>query len=133
LTCSLITSWRCESVPALLLAAARAARHMPSLEIMEIYNAQAGDGGGIFTYIHDKEGSLICWESTWKWEFPPEVIRVWQRAAKIHGKGGFEHSSNQINKRELRWAGRIVSLLRTRVTAVHPFTYGNMMNGLNCM
>lgn len=132
LTCSRIVPWSCESVSTVLVAAARAARHMPNLEIMEIYNAE-GQNGGIFTYIHDKEGSLICWESTWKWELPPEVIRVWQRAAKVHGKGGFDHSSSRIRKHDLNWAGRIVSLLRTRVTVVHPFTYGNMMNGLNYM
>lgn len=133
LTSSRITPWSCQSVSALLVAAARAARHMPRLEIMEIYNAEPRDIGGIFTYIHDKEGSFLCWEATWKWELPPEVIRVWQRAAKVHGKGGFDHSSSQISKQDLKWVGRIVSLLRTRVTVVHPFTYGNMVNGLNYM
>lgn len=133
LTCSRIMPWSCESVPELLVAAARAARHMPNLEIMEIYNAESQNNGGIFTYIHDKEGSLICWESTWKWKLPPEVVRVWQRAAKVHGKGSFDHSSNRIGKHDLKWAGRIISLLRTRVTVVHPFTYGNMVNGLNYM
>lgn len=132
LTCSHMVPWFSESVLEVLVAAARAARHMPNLEIMEIYNAQE-QIGGIFTYIHDNEGSLICWESTWKWKLPPEVIRVWQRAAKVHGKGGFDHSSNRIPTRDLKWAGRIVSLLRTRVTVVHPFTYGNMVNGLNYM
>ncbi|KAL6886057.1 hypothetical protein GGI43DRAFT_418414 [Trichoderma evansii] len=118
--------------PPLLLAAARAARHMPNLEIMEIYNA-GSQYGGIFTYIHDKDGSLIHWESTWNWEFPPEVIRVWQRASKVHGKGVFDYSSNRIERRDLKWGGRILSLLRTRATVVHPYTYGNMMNGLNYM
>lgn len=133
LTSSLFTPHSCDRIPPLLLAAARAARHMPSLEIMELYNADPVYGGAIFTCINDKEGSIICWESTWKWELPPDVIRAWQRAAKMHGKGVFEYSSNRIDKRDLKWAGRIISLLRTRVTVVHPITYCNMMNGVNYM
>lgn len=132
LTSSLITPSSTGRVPALLLAAARAARHMPSLEIMELYNAETAYGG-IFAYIHDEEGSIIRWESSWKWEFPSEVIWIWKMTAKVHGTDIFDHSSDRIQKRDLGWPGRIISQLRTRVTVVHPFTYCNMMNGLNHM
>lgn len=119
-------------LPTLLMAAARAACHMPRLEIMEIYNAQALYGG-IFTYIHDEEGSVIQWESTWKWEIPCDIIVMWRRTARIHGTEILEYNSDEIESRDLGWPGRIISLLRTRKTVVHPFTYGNMMNGLNSM
>ncbi|PON25322.1 hypothetical protein TGAM01_v205616 [Trichoderma gamsii] len=117
-------------VPSLLMAAARAARHMPSLAIMELYNAGFGYGG-IFTYIHDEEGSIIQWESTWKWELPSDVIDIWRMTARVHGTEILEHNSGRITSRDLGWPARIISLLRTRETVVHPFTYCNMMNGLN--
>lgn len=119
-------------LPTLLMAAARAARHMPKLEIMELYNAETWYGG-IFTYIHDEEGSIVQWESNWKWEFPPDVIRIWQMTARVHGADVLDHRLERIASRDLGWPGRIMSLLRTRATVVHPMTYGNMMNGLNHM
>ncbi|KAM0445245.1 hypothetical protein ACHAO4_009842 [Trichoderma viride] len=119
-------------VPFLLMAAARAACHMPRLEVMELYNAKSGYGG-IFTYIHDEEGSIIQWESTWKWELPYDVIHTWKMTAKVHGTDVLEHKSDRIESCDLGWPARIISLLRTRETVVHPFTYGNMMNGLNHM
>lgn len=132
LTSSLISPNDDRRLSDLLIAAARAARHMPSLEIMELYNAEAGYGG-IFTYIHDEEGSIIRWDSSWKWKFPSEVIYIWKMAAKVHGTDVFDQSLDLIRKRDLGWPGRIISLLRTRFTVVHPLTYGNMMDGLNYM
>jgi hypothetical protein len=132
LTSSLITPPSWERVPTLLIAAARAARHMPNLEIMELYYTETKHAG-IFTYIHDKEGSIIYWESTWKWEFPSEVIAVWKRVAAVHKTTVFDYSANRIERGDFKWPGSIVSLLRTRATVVHPLTYGNMMNGLNFM
>lgn len=117
-------------IPFLLMAAARAARHMPRLAITELYNASSGYGG-IFTYVHDEEGSIIQWESTWKWEFPSDVIDAWRMTARVHGTDVLEHKSDRIESRDLGWPARIISLLRTRETVLHPFTYGNMMNGLN--
>ncbi|KAL7918271.1 hypothetical protein ACQKWADRAFT_304583 [Trichoderma austrokoningii] len=131
LTSSLIRP-HCSSLPSLLEAAARAASHMPKLEIMELYHA-AESHGGIFTYIHDEEGSMVLWECNWKYELPSDVINAWKVAARVHGTDILENTSDWIGSRDLGWPGRIISLLRTRETVVHPFTYGNMMNGLNHM
>lgn len=116
----------------LLLAGARAAQYMPRLEVMELYNVDP-EGGGIFTYIHDKEGSHIYWKSIWKWEFPPEVITEWRTAAATHGTYCFDYDSDFIDVYDLGWPGRILSLLHTRTMVVHPFTYCNMMDGYNFM
>lgn len=130
LTSSVIAPGFMERVTHLLLAAARAAQHMPKLEIMELYYASSNNGG-IFTYIHDEQGSLMCWESTWKWEFPPDVVADWKRASAVHGAKVFDYRETRLTKDDLSWPGSIVSLLRARMTVVHPLTYGNMMNGLN--
>ncbi|KAL6886056.1 hypothetical protein GGI43DRAFT_388685 [Trichoderma evansii] len=103
----------------LLLAAARAAQHMPKLEIMKLYNAETDYDrtfiyGGIFTYIHDKEGSHIYWKGTWEYEFPLEVIDEWRTAAATHGTDVFGYQSSMIEEDDLGWPGRIVSMLRTR-------------------
>lgn len=126
---SCVLSPHSSSFPFLLMAAARAARHMPRLAIMELYNARSGCGG-IFTYIHNEEGSIIQWESNWKWEFPSDVIDVWKMAARVHGTDVLEHKSDRIESRDLGWPARIISLLRTCETVLYPFTYRNMMNGL---
>ncbi|KAL7784535.1 hypothetical protein V8C37DRAFT_395764 [Trichoderma ceciliae] len=110
LTSSVITPHSSDKITPLLLAAARAARHMPKLEVMEVYYAQTKHGG-IFTYIHDNEGSVICWESTWKWKFPPEVISAWKRAADVRSAKAFDYHRNLIMREKLRWPGSILSLL----------------------
>ncbi|PNP52477.1 hypothetical protein THARTR1_06945 [Trichoderma harzianum] len=136
LTSAVMSPWRTAGIPPLLLSAARAARHMPKLEIMELYNI-TWNSGAIFTYIHDSTGSILCWDSTWKWKLPPGVISVWKRVADVHGTKVFEHEENMIkptgsNRRG--WSGdAIMSLLRTKTTVVHPITYGNMMDGRNFM
>lgn len=130
LTSSVISPHSCDRIPPLLIAAARAALHMPKLEVMELYYVMKNHGG-IFTYIHDKEGSIMCWESTWKWEFPPQVKSVWRQAAHVHGAKAFEHDEGLITVDGMGWGSTIVSMLRTRATVVHPLTYGNMINGLN--
>ncbi|TFB01838.1 hypothetical protein CCMA1212_006325 [Trichoderma ghanense] len=130
MTSAVLTSRRCNEIPPLLTAAARAACHMPKLEVLELYYV-APKHGAIFTYIHDEEGSIVCWESTWKWTLPSEVVSAWRQAAAFHGTGELTHEERCIPKSQLRWGGSIVSLLRTRTTVVHPITYGNMMNGLN--
>ncbi|KAH6603936.1 hypothetical protein Trco_007382 [Trichoderma cornu-damae] len=132
LTSSVITPRSLDKIPPLLVAAARAAQHMPNLGIMELYYAGTKHGG-IFTYIHDEQGSIICWESTWKWNFPLEVVHDWKKAAAVHGAVAFEFQEELIPRQYLRWPGSILSLLRTRETVVHPMTYANMMNGLNYM
>ncbi|UKZ78322.1 hypothetical protein TrVFT333_006058 [Trichoderma virens FT-333] len=135
LTSAVITPERKDEIPSLLIAAARAARHMPKLEIMELYYVSRNHGG-IFTYVHDSTGSILWWDSTWEWKFSPNVISVWKRAANVHGAKLFEHEESLIQLKGddgMGWDGTILSLLRTRTTVVHPITYGNMMNGQNFM
>lgn len=133
LTSALISPWRSAELPPLLISAARAACHMPKLEIMELYNFK-WNYAGIFTYIHDSTGSILRWDSTWEWEFPPEVIYVWKSVADVHGTQVFKHEENLIKspgENEGGWNGDTISLLRTKTTVVHPITYGNMMDGHN--
>ncbi|KAL7952290.1 hypothetical protein V8C34DRAFT_323869 [Trichoderma compactum] len=135
LTSAVISPQRKAKIPPLLVSASRAARHMPKLEIMELYYI-TWNHGAIFTYIHDSTGSILCWDSTWKWNFPPEVISVWKRVADVHGTKVFEYEENLIKSRGKnrgRGGDIIMSLLRTKTTVVHPITYGNMMDGHNLM
>ncbi|KAL7930178.1 hypothetical protein V8C35DRAFT_283751 [Trichoderma chlorosporum] len=133
LTSAIISRQRQDEIHPLLIAAARAARHMPNLEIMELYY-MARREGGIFTYVHDSAGSILWWDSTWEWKFSPDVISVWKKAAGVHGAKAFEYEENlmEIEAEHITgWHASLVSLLRTRTTVVHPITYCNMMNGQN--
>ncbi|KAL6790421.1 hypothetical protein GGI42DRAFT_358682 [Trichoderma sp. SZMC 28013] len=135
LTSPVISPGREDEIPLLLVSAAEAARHMPKLEIMELYYVTL-NYGGIFAYVRDSAGSNLCWDSTWEWNFPPDVISEWKMVADFHGASVFKYEENLIEptgKHGRGWNGDIISLLRTKTTVVHPITYGNMMDGRNFM
>ncbi|PTB53088.1 hypothetical protein M431DRAFT_88554 [Trichoderma harzianum CBS 226.95] len=135
LTSPVISPERKDEIPLLLVSAAKAACHMPKLEIMELYYV-TWNHGAIFAYVHDGAGSNLYWDSTWEWSFPPDVISSWKGVADVHGASVFEHEENLIQRTEKHgrgWNGDIMSLLRTKTTVVHPITYGNMMDGCNFM
>ncbi|KAH0490056.1 hypothetical protein TgHK011_001541 [Trichoderma gracile] len=136
LTSPSITARRCFELPGLLTAAAWAACHMPKLEVLELYYI-APKHGAIFSYVHDKEGggssSIARWQSTWEWTMPPAVVSAWRQAAEVHGAKELTQEESRIADCELRLSGSIISRLHTRRTAIHPITYGNMMDGRNHM
>ncbi|UQC81849.1 uncharacterized protein CLUP02_07335 [Colletotrichum lupini] len=75
----------------LLLSAARAARRMPKLRVMELWNAreQYIISAGCFCYSIEKgDTPTFTWESTWDFEIEEATKAAWIDAAKSHSPVG---------------------------------------------
>lgn len=74
-----------EEINDLLQAAGKAARHMPLLEVMELYNADRTSAGA-FTYartadpgyVSTENTSMMIWKATWRLEMDHRVRQTWQ-------------------------------------------------------
>ncbi|RYP25400.1 hypothetical protein DL767_008422 [Monosporascus sp. MG133] len=65
-----------EAINNLLQAAGHAARRMPLLEVMEIYNASRTSAGA-FAYVRTEDTSIVIWKSTWAFEMETRVRTTW--------------------------------------------------------
>ena len=65
----------------MLQAAAAAARKIPQLETMEIWNGRKGLAA-LFKYqaFHDKQRAIIIWRGTWVLTMEPSILRAWKAA-----------------------------------------------------
>ncbi|EXF82903.1 hypothetical protein CFIO01_01273 [Colletotrichum fioriniae PJ7] len=89
----------------LLLSAARAARRMPKLRAMELWNAreQYIISAGCFRYSIEKDGTpRFTWESTWDFEIEEATKAAWIDAAKSHSSHGLIFEVRKIPA-ELPW------------------------------
>lgn len=72
-----------EHVNAVLLLGAKAAKHMPSLQMMELYKVDQF-GAAVFRYTADMRSTTASWESTWEFRAEPIVREVWADVARKH-------------------------------------------------
>ncbi|KAL2758563.1 hypothetical protein ACRALDRAFT_207704 [Sodiomyces alcalophilus JCM 7366] len=75
-----------ERLDAVFLAAGRAAKRMPQLRAMEIYNV-CKHSAGVFRYMVTEGASgtpSIGWAGTWQYEMGENVKRVWGEVAQAH-------------------------------------------------
>jgi hypothetical protein len=72
----------------LFLVAAKAARLMPALRAMEIFNTSycSGDSSGIFRYFVDADADVatIGWEGSWTVHINDNVELMWRKVAQAH-------------------------------------------------
>lgn len=118
-----------EDISAMLCGAGKAAKNMPQLQAMEIYNANTRDAG-VFRYLVVKNTPIISWSSTFDFKLDKAVKAVWRQVAlqgtrqepmifdevktwnyTITGPEGFLHSD-----------------LATREMVLHPVSSTIMMN-----
>jgi hypothetical protein len=67
----------------LLQAAGNAAKRMPELRAMELYNARKHEAGA-FLYLVSPESTIASWESTWKFKVSDGVKQTWRNVARQH-------------------------------------------------
>lgn len=69
----------------LLMDAAGAARKMPMLRTMEIWNGREGLAA-LFRYqtTGDGQPATITWRSTWEFKLASSVFQAWERTAELH-------------------------------------------------
>ncbi|KAF6838871.1 hypothetical protein CPLU01_02141 [Colletotrichum plurivorum] len=72
-----------EHVNAVLLLGAKAAKHMPSLQMMELYKVDQF-GAAVFRYTADMRSTTASWESTWEFRAEPIVREYWADVARKH-------------------------------------------------
>ncbi|KAK5989002.1 hypothetical protein PT974_10500 [Cladobotryum mycophilum] len=119
-----------DSITRLLLAAGRAAKNMPNLKGLEIYNVHDLDGG-VFRFRVTDEVTVVSWVSSWKFELSEEAIQPWREMYEQSRSQSFEVRVFAERKRFLEWPSCILPVLYSRKIVVHPVTYCNMMNGNN--
>ncbi|KAK1658430.1 hypothetical protein BDP55DRAFT_682608 [Colletotrichum godetiae] len=89
----------------LLLSAARAARRMPKLRVMEIWNAREQYilSAGCFRYSTGEDAvATFIWESTWDFEIEQATRVAWVDAAKSHSALGLNFDVRKVPA-ELPW------------------------------
>ncbi|UPK97039.1 hypothetical protein LCI18_007974 [Fusarium solani-melongenae] len=79
LTSNCVLTRSSEVVNELLVEVAVAAKHMPKLEMLEIWNCKVRDSAaGIFRYEKPDRAGNIVWQGTWDLNMSSQVKRAWQ-------------------------------------------------------
>ncbi|KAI2778459.1 hypothetical protein F4815DRAFT_477741 [Daldinia loculata] len=71
-----------EEVNGLLYVAGIAARNMPALRVMEIWNGFRTSYGCFFRYYDDGSASTITWRGTWELDLEPRVMYCWTETVR---------------------------------------------------
>lgn len=72
-----------DDVNGLLRGAGHAAKNMPQLQSMELYNATFR-GAGVYRYLIVNNTGIISWTSTWEFKLGRDVKTVWRQVALQH-------------------------------------------------
>lgn len=116
-----------DEVNGLLRAAGLAARDMPALQAMELYNATRWDAG-VFRFLVVENTGVVSWTSTWDFRMAAGVKRVWREVAMLRTR------QEPLVFDEVKMAdymggpeGFIHSELATRELVLHPASSADMM------
>ncbi|RMJ07499.1 hypothetical protein CDV36_012897 [Fusarium kuroshium] len=89
LTSNLVLTCSSEVVNELLVKVAEVAKHMPRLEMLEIWNCKVREKvAGIFRYEKSDRTGNIVWQGTWELYMSRQVQRAWQEVF-IGSDGGY--------------------------------------------
>lgn len=117
LTSNRVLTRSSDVVNELLVEVAQAAKHMPRLEILEIWNCEARDNeAGIFRYEKLDRAGKIVWQGTWDLDISKQVKRAWQEVLVAPDGGHYELSVEvmSIQPRRLVNLGSIYPYLKLR-------------------
>lgn len=107
----------------LLQAAGLAARQMPMLEVLEIYNASK-ESAGVFTYARASESSVLLWKCTWPFELDTKVHNTWRVTAEKLTGGGL----GLVQEITLAYDGpsKFIQRMITGESLIHPTSRSRM-------
>ncbi|EEU40677.1 uncharacterized protein NECHADRAFT_76074 [Fusarium vanettenii 77-13-4] len=117
LTSNLVLTRSSDVVNELLVKVGEAAKHMPKLGILEIWNCEARNRkAGIFRYEKLDRAGKIVWQGTWDLEMSSQVKRAWQEVLVAPDGGHYELSVEvmSIQPRRLVNLGSIYPYLKLR-------------------
>ncbi|KAI1806820.1 hypothetical protein F4811DRAFT_509480 [Daldinia bambusicola] len=108
----------------LLYAAGMAARNMPALRVMEIWDGLGTTYSGFFRYHSDGYGSTITWRGTWELDLEPRVIQCWTETVRKNT----HHLTVGVRDMELPFDGTsfpasVLRHLKLKERIVHPVSF----------
>lgn len=111
----------------LLRGAGLAAKSMPALQAMEIYNATRWHAG-IFRYLVVDNIGVVSWTSTWEFKLDGSVKAVWRQVA-LQSTRKEPYFFDEVKMGDYKGGreGFIHSELATRELALHPVSSRDMM------
>ncbi|KAF3058722.1 hypothetical protein GL218_05481 [Daldinia childiae] len=113
-----------EEVNDLLYAAGIAARNMPALRVMEIWNGFRTTHGCFFRYYDDGSTSIITWRGTWELDLEPRVMQCWTKTVHentYHHNVGFRDMELPIDGTS--FPASILRHLKLKDQIVHPMSF----------
>ncbi|KAM0350221.1 hypothetical protein ACHAPU_003386 [Fusarium lateritium] len=118
-----------EDVNGLLCAAARAARAMPNLEVLELWNGR-DEHAGVFRYrVVDSVGE-VEWLSTSIDSLDEQVIQTWNETSTILGRRFQRESTTALDPEEIGHTGDVLQHLNGRLRVMHPVSECRASQGL---
>ncbi|KAG6356205.1 hypothetical protein INS49_015592 [Diaporthe citri] len=115
------------AVDGMLVAAATAARRMPKLETMEIWNGREGLAG-LFRYRSARRGRTagISWRGTWDLALGEDVIQAWETVANMYRRGGLVVVKEKVMDAKIRFHGDAIHHLGLEAQVVRPVSLYQM-------
>lgn len=105
----------------MLKAATAAAKNMPQLEIMEIWNGEA-QFAALFKY-QPSGGQMyaaITCRSTWDFALRPPVIQAWEAVAHKYGGRGLTVTKELLDSADIKSHGDAIHYLKLSKSVVRP-------------
>ncbi|KAG7084017.1 oxoglutarate iron-dependent oxygenase [Colletotrichum scovillei] len=116
-----------ETVNGILRSIASAAKHMPALQVLEIYKTDQF-GGAVFRYSVEILSTTASWESTWDFHIGADVKAAWAEVAKKNTP----HNITFLPEiRQSDYRGPYVFLdenLKTKDLIIHPASLEDMLS-----
>lgn len=118
-----------DDINGLLRGAGRAAKNMPQLQSMELYNATRWYAG-VFRYLVVNNVAIVSWTSTWEFKLNPSVRTVWRQLA-LQNTRQEPYFFDEVNTADYKGGpeGFIHSDLATRELVLHSTSSEDMMSG----
>lgn len=103
----------------LLCAAARAARKMPNLQLLELWNGK-DEQAGVFRYQVINSIGQIKWLGTGADYLDAQVLQEWRQTSTLHGQRDLRESTSKLNPEEISHTGAVLRHLQSRERVLHP-------------
>ena len=91
-----------DNINELLQAAGNAARRMPVLGLMELYQA-GGHFAGSFRYQVSDDSTSLSWRSTWEFKLSYDVKNTWKEVSRQHTSRELEIAPEELIENYRGW------------------------------
>ncbi|KAM0250667.1 hypothetical protein ACHAQJ_008544 [Trichoderma viride] len=110
-------------IEAMLHAAAAAARKMPQLETMEIWNGRKGLAA-LFKYqaFRDRRQATITWRGTWKLTMEPSIIQAWEAVVHQYDGWRLDLVQERLDEAAIKSHGDAIHYLMLSSQVIRPIS-----------